>query len=54
MKNVLVTGGAGYVGNALSPVLFDSGANVTGVRRLDFGGDTLPQRKTEALSPNSA
>ena len=43
MKNLLVTGGAGYVGNVLVPVLLDKGYNVTVYDALFFGGDTLPK-----------
>ena len=37
MKNVLVTGGAGYVGHVLTPRLLDAGYNVTVYDNLFFG-----------------
>lgn len=42
LKNVLITGGAGYVGNALVPQLLDAGYNVTVYDILYFGKATLP------------
>src|SRR5215218_2519083 len=42
MKHVLITGGAGYVGNVLVPVLLDKGYKVTVYDILFFGDETLP------------
>lgn len=42
MKNILVTGGAGYVGNVLIPQLLSKGYNVKVYDILYFGKDTLP------------
>jgi nucleoside-diphosphate-sugar epimerase len=42
VKNVLITGGAGYVGNVLVPKLLNSGYNVTVYDILFFGKETLP------------
>jgi nucleoside-diphosphate-sugar epimerase len=42
IKNVLVTGGAGYVGNVLTPRLLAEGYEVTVFDALYFGKDTLP------------
>ena len=41
-ENVLVTGGAGYVGNVLVPQLLGLGHTVTVYDALYFGKDTLP------------
>lgn len=42
IKNVFVTGGAGYIGSVLVPMLMQKGYNVTVLDRLFFGRDTLP------------
>ena len=42
MKNILITGGAGYVGNMLVPTLLQKGYNVTVYDILFFGKETLP------------
>ncbi len=42
MKNILITGGAGYVGNLLVPQLLNSGYNVTVYDIMYFGKETLP------------
>jgi nucleoside-diphosphate-sugar epimerase len=43
MRNILVTGGAGYVGSRLIPKLLERGENVTVYDILYFGADGLPQ-----------
>lgn len=40
--HVMVTGGAGYIGSVLTPMLMEAGHRVTVVDRLFFGRDTLP------------
>jgi nucleoside-diphosphate-sugar epimerase len=42
LKNILVTGGAGYVGNLLVPQLLEDGHHVTVYDIMYFGKDTLP------------
>lgn len=42
MKNILITGGAGYVGNVLVPQLLDEGYNVTVYDIMYYGKETLP------------
>jgi nucleoside-diphosphate-sugar epimerase len=41
-KNIMITGGAGYVGNVLVPQLLKSGYNITVYDILYFGKHTLP------------
>ena len=41
MKNILVTGGAGYVGSGLLRELLSEGYHVTCVDNLMFGGESL-------------
>ena len=42
-KNVLITGGAGYVGSLLTPQLLELGHNVTVYDMMYFGDDFLPK-----------
>ncbi len=39
--NVLVTGGAGYIGSVMSRILLEKGYNVTILDRLFFGTDSI-------------
>jgi nucleoside-diphosphate-sugar epimerase len=41
--NVLVTGGAGYIGSVMSRLLLEKGYNVTVLDRLFFGNDSLKE-----------
>jgi len=43
MRNVLITGGAGYVGSVLTPQLVAAGYNVTVYDIMFFGSDHLPK-----------
>lgn len=45
--NVLVTGGAGYVGSVLIPALIDSGYHVRCLDRFFFGNDYLSNKRFE-------
>ena len=43
MKKLLITGGAGYVGNVLTPQLLAAGYDVIVYDILYFGAETLPK-----------
>ncbi len=43
MERVLVTGGGGYIGTSLVPMLLDKGYAVRAVDRFFFGQDLMPQ-----------
>src|ERR1700756_4211120 len=42
MKNIFITGGAGYVGGILVPKLLNQGYNVTVLDLMIYGEDVLP------------
>ena len=42
-ENILITGGAGYVGSLLTPQLLDQGYRVTVYDLMYFGDDFLPK-----------
>ncbi|MDP6081634.1 MAG: NAD-dependent epimerase/dehydratase family protein, partial [Arenicellales bacterium] len=42
LKNVLIAGGAGYVGSLLMPQFLEDGHNVIVHDIIDFGKNTLP------------
>lgn len=41
MSNILVTGGAGYIGSVVSKLLLDEGHRVTVLDNLSFGGESI-------------
>ena len=41
MNKILVTGGGGYIGTVLIPLLLEEGCRVTAVDRFFFGQDRL-------------
>lgn len=43
MRRILVTGGGGYIGTVLVPLLLDSGFSVSVIDRFFFGSDRLPE-----------
>lgn len=43
MKNIFITGGAGYVGSVLVPKLLKKGYNVTVLDLMIYGEDVLPK-----------
>lgn len=47
MKNLLITGGASYIGSVLSEQLIDNGFNVTCVDKLNFGSDSIESLKNK-------
>lgn len=49
MRNVLITGGAGYVGTLLTPQLLDAGYNVTVYDIMYYGCELKPQPRLKIL-----
>lgn len=45
MKNILITGGAGYVGSVLVPKLLDKGFHVTVLDLMIYGEEVLPKHE---------
>jgi len=50
MNNVLVTGGAGYVGTLLVPQLLDAGCNVTVYDRMFYGCELQPRPRLKLVN----
>jgi nucleoside-diphosphate-sugar epimerase len=45
LKNIFITGGAGYVGSVLVPKLLDKGYKVTVLDLMIYGADVLPEHE---------
>ena len=41
-KKIFITGGAGYIGSSLVPLLLDRGYKITVLDLLIYGDDVLP------------
>ena len=50
MKNILLTGGAGYIGSHVTNLLIDQGCNVTIVDSLVTGNKTLLNPKAKFIN----
>jgi len=50
MKNILLTGGAGYIGSHVTNLLIDQGYNVTIIDSLITGNKTLINPKAKFIN----
>ena len=54
MKNILLTGGAGYIGSHVTNLLIDQGYNVTIIDNLITGNTTLINPKAQFINSDIA
>ena len=54
MKNILITGGAGYIGSNVAHYLLDKGCNVTVIDNLSTGNKALVPKKSKLFTKDLA